>query len=169
MKHPATICFFLISLCCTPASAAQAPKASDSSEDAAAALWETPSEPTPVPPRCAEIARALIAPVTSNHRADAIARLSDTQFIEISEAEATELTGVRLNSPNPSLQLRPFLVRAVAKNEVPAFAVNICGDVLHVVHGSLGRSAPPPSHRVPLVIMLDRVPSRVEVGWRIAG
>ncbi|NOW48158.1 hypothetical protein FHW96_004342 [Novosphingobium sp. SG751A] len=63
---------------------------------------------------------------------------------------------------------RPYLVRAVAKNEKTGrFFVSACKDDLYIEHGSLGHSIPP-SIRVPLVVFLSHPPSKVFVGWNIA-
>lgn len=63
---------------------------------------------------------------------------------------------------------RPYLVRAVAKNEATGgFYASVCEGDLYVEHGSLGRSVPP-STRVPLVVFLRQPPSRVFVTWSMA-
>jgi hypothetical protein len=64
--------------------------------------------------------------------------------------------------------LRPFLVRAVAKHEATgAFFASVCGESLVMVHGSLGHSTPP-SIRVPVIVFLQKRPAAVYVGWQMA-
>lgn len=135
-------------------------------EAEASAAWETPVQVFPGYSECNEyLPRDRIAPVIGEYRSEAIERLAGSQAIEISYAEAAQLTHDALNERSDA---HPFLVRAVAKNEAVAFSVRMCGDLLHVVHGSLGRGPAPPSHRVPLVVLLDRPPTGVVVTWAIA-
>ena len=64
--------------------------------------------------------------------------------------------------------MMPYLVRSMAGFEATGhYFVGICGDVLDVEHGSLGRSRPKASH-VPLVIFLERAPQRVHAAWGVA-
>jgi hypothetical protein len=64
--------------------------------------------------------------------------------------------------------LKPFLVRAVAKNEATGgFYVSSCRDSLAVSHVSLGHSVPT-SKRLPIIVFLKRAPTRVYVGWQMA-
>ncbi len=63
---------------------------------------------------------------------------------------------------------RPYLVRAVAKNEgTGGFYASLCKSDLRIEHGSLGHSIPP-STRVPLVVFLRQPPQRVFVTWGMA-
>jgi hypothetical protein len=155
-----------IGLCVLVCSSAWAqPNADAHAEAAAAAHWETLVRAFPDPARCVELSESFFALVNPRHRPAAIAQLADTQAVAISRVEAKQLTSSALSDTSG---VQPFLVRAVAKNEVPAFSVRLCDDVLYVVHGSLGRGPPPPSRRVPLVVLLDHRPSRVVVTWAIA-
>ena len=134
-----------------------------------AARWETPS-PNIAFPNCSPVDRARIAPVTSEARGQAISRLADASVIPLGEDELSRfLTAEAAESMEASGDgsLRPFLVRAVAKNDAPTFLAYVCGDLLVVLHGSLGRSTPP-SRRAPLVILLDRLPAQTAVLWEIA-
>jgi hypothetical protein len=64
--------------------------------------------------------------------------------------------------------LKPYLVRAVAKNEQTGhFRATRCGDDLVVSHGSLGHSTPR-STRLPLVVFLERAPVNIYVRWSMA-
>jgi hypothetical protein len=67
-----------------------------------------------------------------------------------------------------SAGLRPFLVRAVARNEVTAgFRAATCGDSLVIFWGGLGHSTPP-SIRIPVVLFLQHAPKKVYVEWAMA-
>jgi hypothetical protein len=72
-----------------------------------------------------------------------------------------------LSDPTTS-SLRPFLVRAVVKNEgTDGFFASVCDESLVVVHGSLGHSTPP-SIRAPVIVILQKKPSVVYVDWQMA-
>jgi hypothetical protein len=79
------------------------------------------------------------------------------------------LDGLHHLDADPSTAtLRPFLVRAVAKNEGSgAFSASACKDGLVIYHGSLGHWVPP-STRLPIVVFLDHVPARVFISWWMA-
>jgi hypothetical protein len=67
-----------------------------------------------------------------------------------------------LSDPGTS-KLRPFLVRALVRNEATGmFFVQICGNELDVEHGALG-AAGLPSRQVPLVVFLQDKPATVYV------
>jgi hypothetical protein len=71
-----------------------------------------------------------------------------------------------MSDPTTS-NLRPFLVRAVAKFEgTGAFFGSICGENLVILHGSLGYSIPPSIH-VPVIVFLQKKPMTVYAGWRM--
>jgi hypothetical protein len=73
----------------------------------------------------------------------------------------------RLRRARATATLRPFLVRAVAKHEgTGTLSASVCKDSLVITHNSLGRSTPP-STRQPIVVFLDRAPTRVYVDWAI--
>lgn len=133
-----------------------------------AARWETPSPR--IASSCSPVDRARIEPVTNEARVSAISRLANAPVIPLSESELSSYltTEAAENMPaNRDGSLSPFLVRAVAKNDAPTFLAYVCGDLLVVLHGSLGRSTPP-SRRAPLVILLDRLPAQTAVLWEIA-
>ena len=73
----------------------------------------------------------------------------------------------RLEASSTLLSLRPYLIRAIAKNEFTGgFWVSVCDDTIFVIHGSLGHSIPP-SIRLPIVF-LNSAPDHVYVGWNMA-
>jgi hypothetical protein len=163
MRKSAAIIGVSVLLCASALAQADQPNSVTRTEAAAAAQWETPVRAFPT--QCTDLPERSVSPVDIQHRSDAIVQLANAQAVEITDAEASELTGSAFSG---ATGVRPFLVRAVAKNETPAFSVRLCGDVLYVMHGSLGRGPPPPSHRVPLVVLLEHEPARVVVTWAIA-
>lgn len=65
-------------------------------------------------------------------------------------------------------ELRPFLVRAVAKNErTGGFFASLCGESLEIIHGSLGYSTPS-SIRAPVIVFLRTKPRTIYVSWEMA-
>lgn len=139
-------------------------------EAALAARWETSRHDFSWPRNCSPVDRSRIAPVSPRARAEAYLRLANEPAIELSEAELNHFLSPDVAQAlfaNMDGALRPFLVRAVAKNDVPVFLAYVCDDLLVVQHGSLGRSTPP-SRRAPLVILLDRLPAHTAVLWSIA-
>lgn len=153
---------FALSLCAAQPSLAEVP-----SESEAATRWETMDDRPVQHTGCGALASNRLVPVTPTMRDEAIARLENAQSTEVSEAEAVSFVGHAAEVNDSTL--RPFLVRAVAKNDLPTFWAIWCEDgALVVLHGSLGRSEPPPSRRTPLVLWLDRAPTRVDVRWSMA-
>jgi hypothetical protein len=72
-----------------------------------------------------------------------------------------------MSDPTTS-NLRPFLVRAVAKFEgTGAFFGSICGENLIILHGSLGYTSPPSIH-MPVIVFLQKKPMTVYAGWQMA-
>jgi hypothetical protein len=64
--------------------------------------------------------------------------------------------------------LRPYLVRAVAKNEgTGAFLASLCGEGLEIIHVSLGHSTPP-TVRAPVIVFLQTKPAAIYAGWSMA-
>lgn len=86
-----------------------------------------------------------------------------------SGADEVELASLSESYQAGSYQdYRPYLVRAVAKNEATGhFYASMCEGDLYVEHGSLGHSVPP-STRVPLLVFLSQPPNRVFVTWSMA-
>jgi len=63
--------------------------------------------------------------------------------------------------------LKPYLIRAVAKHEqTGSFSALVCGDVLEITHGSLGRFIPQ-STRLPVIVFLPDDPQAVSIRWSI--
>jgi hypothetical protein len=82
------------------------------------------------------------------------------------EERLTKLVALR-DSPH-LLDLKPYLVRAVAKNEFTgAFWVTSCDDAVFVMHGSLGHAIPQ-SQRLPIILFLDHLPKHVYISWAMA-
>jgi hypothetical protein len=127
--------------------------------------WELGSHHAAAPRDCATVDPVLIIRVPLRHRSRAIDRLQNTTIVELSQQEAVaflDLADTPANTP------RPFLVRAIVKNEVAGrFDVTACADGLHVIHASLGQDIPP-STRLPIVVFLDRRPATVYVEWQMA-
>lgn len=91
-------------------------------------------------------------------RRDRWSRVDEAVLASLSESFAAEVYET----------YRPYLVRAVAKNEgTGRFYASMCEDALYVHHGSLGRSIPP-STRVPIVVFLNQPPIEVFVTWSMA-
>lgn len=160
---------FVSAFCVVALAACAAPSRRDDSstdEASAAARWETMSARRRPTEPCTSVASNRISVVRTEQRADATERLHDVQIIALDDTDAALLTG-NPGFVNATPGFHPFLVRAVAKNSAPAFFVQSCGATLIVLQGSLGRSTPP-SYRMPLVVLLERAPERVEVLWDIA-
>jgi hypothetical protein len=79
------------------------------------------------------------------------------------EAQLVELE--RLAMKPDLASRRPYLVRAIVKNEsTGGIGVSWCGDDLSVKNLFLGTKIPP-SRRTAVVVFLEKVPVRVHVGW----
>jgi len=179
--------------------------------------WEGDPAHRPDDSTCSTVERALVVPVASSARGDAIARLETLPVIALDGAAAAKLldpqeAAVRENASASELirlaiarlgeqkrrqldqhiggwsladqkrldelkklgssseisALQPFLVRAVAKNELTGgFVARLCSDALHITHWSLGNSTPP-SIRLPVVVFLERAPRGVYADWGMA-
>ena len=112
---------------------------------------------------CVRVDDASIVPVTGVRRPDAISRLRDQSSIPLHDEDVASWAGQAPKTPSdPSL--KPYLVRAVSMNASGHFYVRSCKEVLEIMQGSLGRSAPPPD-RFPLVIYLDHAPTQLDISW----
>jgi hypothetical protein len=71
-------------------------------------------------------------------------------------------------SDRKTAKLRPFLVRAVVKNELTGgFGARVCGNELDISHASLGQTMVPSTH-VPVVVFLESKPTAVYVAAYMA-
>ncbi len=65
--------------------------------------------------------------------------------------------------------LKPYLVRAIGKNEFTGgFYISVCGKTVAVTHGSLGRGPTPPTIHLPIVVFLGDTPKSVVARWAMA-
>ena len=123
--------------------------------------WETRLGPRPSQQTCRPIAPDAIQPVAATHWAEAVLRLRAAEIVPLTRQEAAILSMPR---PDPG-PLQPYLVRAVTKNETAGiYTAEICGVTLWITHRSLGHIEPP-SARQPLVVFLQRAPSKLIVDW----
>ncbi|SRR5258706_8628725 len=106
---------------------------------------------------------------------EAIAKLESQKRLEIEQrigswsvADQNRLEELErlARSPNVSMR-RPYLARAISKNESGMFRASLCSDILWVSHFSLGVTTPP-SLRSPIVVYLERQPRTVYADWGMA-
>jgi hypothetical protein len=77
-----------------------------------------------------------------------------------------ELEALKKNGTLSSL--RPFLVRAIAKNEFTGvFQASICGKTLSITQSSLGKTTPA-SIPLPVVVFLNSAPTNLYLSWDMA-
>ena len=73
-----------------------------------------------------------------------------------------------LKSLSGSGASKPFLIRAIAKNEFTGvLGAAECEDGIHISHFSLGRSTPP-TIKMPTIVFLTRPPHDVFTSWYMA-
>lgn len=104
---------------------------------------------------------SLVYPVSPEGQGEAEQMLSSDPLLRVTSEHAEKLTGASLGDTSRKLVC---LVRGVMLNvKTGAFRVYSKGDVLLVHHESRG-SGRVPMKRRPLVVLLERIPSKVWVG-----
>ena len=152
--------------------------------------WEWDNRDLPQSAGCIRLSDTLVAPVLPSERAAAISRLLEAPFVPLQDSEAAQLIGALAPATGESLATsilrrdvarrpqsyvsegnghlvvdgRPFLVRAILKNESGAFTVEVCGDVVRVINEPFGASESR-SRRTAVVVFLPQAPDHVNVTW----
>jgi hypothetical protein len=128
--------------------------------------WEGLAADLPDQQLCEPVPAALVAPVQPSRREEAVERLRQVAIVPLSAAQAAELAPRAAGAAAGGA--KPYLVRATAKNEATGvFYAQVCGGALWISHHSLGRDIPP-SVRLPVVVFLDRPPTRLFVSVGMA-
>jgi hypothetical protein len=130
------------------------------------------------------VAAKLVEPSGSKEVSDSASSVIDRVMAKLEERKRRELVDhegswsladqSRLNElealkKNGTLMLlRPYLVRAIAKNEFTGeFQASLCGKTLSITHFSLGRSTPA-SIPLPVVVFLNSAPANLYLSWDMA-
>jgi hypothetical protein len=126
--------------------------------------WEGLAADLPDQRHCEPVPPAQVAPVQPSRREAAVERLREVAIVSLTAIQAAELAPRAASAAGT----KPYLVRATAKNAVAgAFEARLCAGVLWISHRSLGRDIPP-SVRLPVVVYLDRPPTRLFVSVSMA-
>jgi hypothetical protein len=106
-----------------------------------------------------------IAELEERKRQELIDHIGSWSLADQSRLEELET----LKKKNGTLSsLKPFLVRAIAKNEFTGeFIASLCGKTLEITHASLGKSTPA-SVPLPVVVFLNSAPTNVYLSWEMA-